>query len=417
MIRPPFHPTPQQRAVGRNLGFDLFAAVGIGVTTAVVTALLPTIARRGGLEPIGIAALVAAPFVGNLLGAFAGRFGPRTTGQLALLRGVGAVALLTLLLVPTPPVMILASLVFWISLSFGSPFHLRLWTVMYPARLVGRMVGIIGMGRAAASGLAAFGGGVLADRLGGPNAVAAAGVVGLLAAVGYVGLRARTAERPPTFSARESIAVLRGLPVLGRITLAQAFYGGGLIAASPLFALVHVDRLDLTLSDVGIIGVLAAMSTTASFLVWGSVADRFGSLVVIRLGSVAGLVSLLLYAVAPNVAFLWGAALFTGIATAAIDLGFASAMSEFAPLAARAPASAGLNAVTGARGIFAAFLMSALLQVGLVNVTTGLLLCAATTALGVVMYTRLRPDPVVQIETALEQVAVPAGALVASEAV
>ena len=53
-------------------------AVGVGVTLAVVTSLLPTIARRGGLEPIGLAALGAAPFVANLLGAFAGRFGPRT---------------------------------------------------------------------------------------------------------------------------------------------------------------------------------------------------------------------------------------------------------------------------------------------------------------------------------------------------
>lgn len=415
MIRPPFHPTPQQRAVGRNLSFDLVAAIGIGVTTAMVTALLPTIARRGGLEPIGIAALVAAPFVGNLLGAFAGRFGPRTTGQLALLRAVGAAALLTLLLLPTPPVMIVASLVFWISLSFGSPYHLRLWTVMYPARLVGRIVGVIGMGRAAASGLAAFGGGVLADRLGGPNAVAIAGVVGLLAAVGYVGLRTRVAERPPTYSARESITVLRGLPVLGRITVAQAFYGGGLIAASPLFALVHVDRLDLALADVGVIGVLAAMSTTASFLVWGSVSDRFGSLMVIRLGSVAGLVSLLAYAVAPNVAFLWVAAIFTGIATASIDLGFASAMSEFAPLSARAPASAALNAVTGARGIFAAFLMSVLLQIGLVDVTTGLLLCAVATAVGVVMYARLRAEPIGEPGRAAEPAATSVGQLVAPE--
>ena len=45
---------------------------------------------------------------------------------------------------------------------------------------------------------------------------------------------------------------------------------------------------------------------------------------------------------------------------------------------------AGWNAITGARGIVAAFLMSALLQLGLVDVTTGLLLCAASSAVGVV---------------------------------
>ena len=76
---PAIDPTRHARArVGRNLALDLLVAVGVGVTLAVVTTLLPTIARRGGLEPIGLAALGAAPFVANLLGAFAGRFGPRT---------------------------------------------------------------------------------------------------------------------------------------------------------------------------------------------------------------------------------------------------------------------------------------------------------------------------------------------------
>jgi hypothetical protein len=49
---------------------------------------------------------------------------------------------------------------------------------------------------------------------------------------------------------------------------------------------------------------------------------------------------------------------------------------------------AGWNAITGARGIAAAFLMSALLQLGLVDVRTGLLLCAATSGVGVLLFVR-----------------------------
>ncbi|MEX1172154.1 MAG: MFS transporter [Chloroflexota bacterium] len=389
------HPTPNQRAVVRNLAFDLVAAVGLGVTLAMVTALLPTIARRGGLEPIGLAALAAAPFVANLLGAFAGRFGPRTPAQLALLRGVGAASLLLLFVAPTPPVMIAVTLVFWLSLSFGSPFHLRLWSVIYPARVVGRMVGVIGTGRAAATAIAAFGGGLLADRLGGPEAVAIAGVVGLACAGAYAGLRAKSAERSPAFSARDSIRALRDLPILSRITVAQGFYGGGLIAATPLFALVYVDRLDLSLADVGVIGILTAMSTTVAFLIWGAVSDRLGSLVVLRIGTAVGLVGISLVVMAGDVRILWVAAIATGTANAAIDLGFAALMTEHAPLSTRAAASAGLNAITGARGIFAAFFMSALLQVGIVDVTSGLLLAAVTTGVGVALFLRIRPDAAV----------------------
>jgi MFS family permease len=408
---PSFNPSPSRRALGRNLALDLVAATGVGVSMALVTALLPTIARRGGLEPLGLSALAAAPFVANLLSAFAGRFGPRSSAQLAMIRGIGAASLLLVFVVPIAPVMIAVAFVFWMSLSFGGPFHLRLWGAMYPARLVGRVVGVIGMGRAAAGALAAFGGGVVADRLGGPSAVAIAGAVGVACALAYAGLRARSAERPPSYSARGSIRALRERPMLGKVALAQGFYGGGLIAAVPLYAIVHVDRLDLRLSDVGVIGIMAAVATTISFPIWGAVADRHGGLWALRLGSSLGVVGLIGYALAPDVAVLWVMAVGYGAASAAVDVGIASIVSDQTPLASRAAAMAGWNAITGARGIAAAFLMSALLQLGIVNVTSGLLLCAIVSAVGVVLFARVRVtapefDPVPALRS------VPAGSTV-----
>ena len=183
------------------------------MTAALVTTLLPTIARRGGLEPIGLAALAAAPFVANLLGAFAGRVGPRSPRQLALIRAAGAASLLVL------------------AVFAGAPVHDR-GLVRLLAQPVARRpvppapVGLdvpgrgsaagssafLGSGRAAAAALAALAGGVLADRFGGETAVALAGLVGLVCAVAYAGLRAPDAERPPSFSARDSFRALRDEP-------------------------------------------------------------------------------------------------------------------------------------------------------------------------------------------------------------
>jgi DHA1 family inner membrane transport protein len=395
VLRPSFRSsTPQLRAVGRNLALDTVASVGVGVTVALVTTLLPTIARRGGLDPIGLAALAAAPFVANLLGAFAGRVGPRSRRQLALMRAAGAASLLVLGVVSAAPVMIAVSVVFWLSLALSGPYYLRLWGTMYPSRVLGRVVGFLGSGRAAASALAALAGGVLADQIGGETAVALAGLVGLACALAYVGLRSPDTERPPTYSARDSLRALRERPVLSRIAMAQGFYGGGLIAAVPLYAIVNVDRLDLSLSDVGIIGILTAGATTLSFLVWGAVADRRGPLVAMRLGSAFGLAALVAYALAPNVAVLWVAAVAAGAGSASIDVGIASVVSDHTPLASRAAAMAGWNAITGARGIVAAFAMSIALQLGWVSVTVGLLLCAGVSAIGVVMYMRASTDEV-----------------------
>ena len=409
MLRPSMFNSATRRPIGRNLALDLVVAVGMGVTLALVNAILPTVARRGGLEPLGLSALAAAPFIANLLGAFVGRLGPRSASQLALTRGLGAASLLVLFVVTTPPVMVAVAIVFWLSLSFGGPFHLRLWGAMYPARLRGRVVGVLGMGRAAAGALAAFGGGVLADRIGGERAVAVAGVIGVVCAVGYVGLRAATAEQPVPFSARDSVRALRERPFLGRIALAQGFYGGGLIAAAPLYALVHVDRLDLTLSDVGVIGILAAVATTVAFPIWGVVADRHGALTTLRLGSAIGLLSLVGYALAPSVVVLWAAAVAAGIGSASIDTGIAAAVSDHTPLSSRAAAMAGWNALTGARGIVAAFLMSALLQLGIVDVRAGLLVCAATSGVGVLLFVRAGRQAVGRAERA----PIPDGAAVA----
>jgi len=393
VFRPSVLNSASRRAIGRNLALDLVAGVGVGITMALVNAILPTVARRGGLEPLGLSALAAAPYVANLLGAFAGRFGARSTAQLALIRIGGSASLLVLFLLPPAPVMVAMAIAFWLSISFGGPFHLRLWGAMYPARLRGRVVGVIGMGRAAAGALAAFGGGVLADRIGGERAVAVAGVLGVACALGYVGFRAANAERAMPFSARESVQALRERPFLGRIALAQGFYGGGLIAAAPLFALVHVDRLNLKLSDVGVIGILAALATTVAFPMWGVVADRRGAVTVLRLGSAIGLIALVAYALAPSIAVLWIAAVAAGIGSASIDTGIAAAVSDHTPLASRAAAMAGWNALTGARGIAAAFVMSALLQFGLVDVTSGLLLCAAISATGVALFARAGRAP------------------------
>ena len=386
MRRPTRESIEGLRPISRNLSLDLIAAIGYGVSGALVSSLLPTIARRGGLEPLGLAALAAAPFLTNLLSVFAGRLGPQSTRQFALLRGIGAGSLVALVFVPGAAVIVAVAFVFWISVSFSSPFQLRLWGATYPARMRGRVVGFLGTGRAAAAAMAALLGGILADRLGGPTAVALAGIVGAACALAYAGFRPSAAAAPLAYSARESIRAMRARPMLQRVALAQGFFGGGFIAAGPLFALVYVDRLDLSLSDVGVIGVMSAAATTVSFLAWGAVADRFDGLAAMRYGSLVGLAGLIGYAVAPGLAVLLIAALAIGVSNSSIEVGVAGVISDHTPLVSRASAMSGWNAITGARGLVAPFLMSALVQFGIVTVTTGLLLCAVASATGVALF-------------------------------
>jgi MFS family permease len=261
---------------------------------------------------------------------------------------------------------------------------------MYPSRLRGRVVGAVGTGRAAAAAIAALVAGVLADRLGGTTVIALGALIGVATAAAYAGLRVPPTAPPPRFSPREAVRILKARPVLQRIVIAQGFYGGGLIAAAPLYALVYIDRLGMSLTEVGIVGILAAGATTVSYYAWGAAADRFGPILLLRAGSVLGLVSLVAVAVTPTVLVLWPATILAGAASAAIDLGINTTISDETDLRDRAGALAGWNTVTGARGLAAPFLAAGLVQLGVLGVTGALLACAGVAAIGVVLFARVQ---------------------------
>ncbi len=138
-----------------------------------------------------------------------------------------------------------------------------------------------------------------------------------------------------------------------------------------------------------------------SFLIWGAVSDRVDVLAPMRFGSIIGLGGLFAYAVAPNVALVWLASIAIGTANSSIEIGVAGVISAETPLATRAAAMSGWNAITGARGLVAPFVMSALVQVGLISVTVALLGCAAASALGVALFwwasDRARSEPALQM--------------------
>lgn len=382
--------------VRRYLPFDVLAGIGIGVGSAMVLTLLPTAARREAVAPLGLAALACAPFVTNLVSAFTGRVGVRSTTGLAAFRIAGVGASVLLLVLPVAVAMIPVALLFWLSLSLAGPFHVRLWGQVYPPRVLGRAIGIMGAARAGAMALAALVGGLLADRVGGPPAMAVGGIVGAVCCLGYLGLPRISLGDDPAYTARGAVGVLLERPVLRRMAIAHFFYGSGVVAAVPLFALVHVDRLGLSLGDVGIVGIAGAVAMTLAFPVMGLLTDRFGGMWAMRVGTCLGLIGVLGYALAPGVAVLWGASAAFGAGSAALDTGVVAVLSAETPLESRAAALAGWNASTAAWGIAAPFTMTFAIQAGVVSLTAGLLLCTGIAALGVLLYlgvtpTRLRP--------------------------
>ena len=379
-------PSLETRWLRRNLSLDVLASVGIGVTIAMVVSLLPSIAREAGMAPIVLALLAAVPFIANLLSAFGSRLSARSTLQLGLMRVLGAALILLVAFMPTAPVVVLVVFAFWLSLALGGPFHVRLWGQIYPAHARGRVLGLFGSARSAAVAIAAFAGGMLADSIGGFQAVAVMGTIGVVCITGYFGLRSSTNPILPSYTARSSFRVLLSNPVLRRVVVAHSFYGAGVVAAVPLFAMVHVDRLGLSMAQVGFIGVIGALVTTVSYPIWGVMVDRIGSLSALRLGTFLGLLAVVGYTIAPSPILLWVAAAAMGAAGAATDTAIVAILAEETSLEERGPALAGWNGTTGIWGIAAPLTMSLLVGAGILTVSAGLAIAAITTAMGVAMY-------------------------------
>lgn len=386
-------PSIIQPGVRRNLALDSVLAVGGGITLAVISGLLPSIARQAGLLPVGIALLAAAPYLGNLLSGLSGRIGPQGTRGLAGLRLTGALLLVAVAFAPNPMLIVLAVGLFWLAWAFGVPYQSRLWGAMYPADVRGRVIGMLGTAKAAAAGVAALSVGIIADRLGASLALSLAGALGAGCALAALGLRSSAPLPVRSFSPREAVGALTSRPALRRIVLAQGFLGGGQIAAAPLYALVYVDRLQLTLADVGLIAVLTAIATTTSYVAWGALADRHGPMLALRSSAALGVLSLALYALAPDVRLLWPAAVAAGLSNAAIDVGLQGALTVHTTLEDRAAAMAGWNTLTGGRGVLMPLLATALVQAGLVDLATALLLCLVPAVVGLILYLD-RPRPV-----------------------
>jgi len=380
---------PRPSTLQRNLALDLSSAAGLGTTMAIVAVLLPSVARREGLDSMGLAALAALPFLASIITLFAGRFSPRTPGRLAILRAAGALGLLAVLIAPHPLLIAVATFGFWISFALGAPLQQRIWSTVYPSEDRGRLLGYVGTGRFAAGTIALLAITLAATTTGWAPIIAVVAAAGAISSLAVSRISVPGIERGQRFSAMGSIRSVTSQPTLRRIAVAQLLFGGGLVAAPALVALVHIDRLGLDIEHIALAGLISYASTTATIGLWGRIAGHTGPLLTISAGTIIGAASLAVFAFAPNFPSVILATLLLGTTMAAINASWPLLIADHAAPDDQAAVAAGMNSIMGLRGLIVPFVVMAPVQAGLVDETGGLLICLGATAAGAVMYARL----------------------------
>ena len=391
-FRPDTYPAvslPRPSTLARNLSLDLSSAIGLGTTMAIVSVLLPSVARREGLDPMGLAALAALPFLATLLTMFAGRIGPRSPARLAILRSVGALGLLLVLVAPHPVLIALATFVFWISFALGAPLQQRIWATIYPSEDRGRLLGLVGTGRFAAGTLALLAITIAASADGWVPIVAGVAAIGAISSLAVGRMEVPGVDSGQRFSAKGSLRAVVGTPMVRRIAGAQLLFGAGVMAAPAFIAMVHVDRLGLSIGDIALAGLLSYGSTAATIGIWGRIAGRVGAMSTISAGTLLGAVALGVFAFAPSFAAVVMATVILGTSNAAVNASWPLLIADHSREGEQAAVAAGLNSIMGLRGLIVPFVLMAPVNAGLIDETGGLLLCLLVAGVGVLLYGRI----------------------------
>ncbi|MEZ4660619.1 MAG: MFS transporter [Caldilineaceae bacterium] len=170
-----------------------------------------------------------------------------------------------------------------VSEAFPSPGYVRILQSIYPDDVRGKMMSLVRMGRILSMVAVAPLAGWALDRWGYqalfPVGHADGDAVGLLFARLEV-------NEPPLAPRRRTLSELRQIlredKRFSYFLTAFSVYGTGTLMSWTLYPLVQVDRLGLSYSDLGWLGLVQSLFWFLSYAFWGRIVDRAGGVAVLR---------------------------------------------------------------------------------------------------------------------------------------
>lgn len=352
---------PLPADVRRNMWVELMASLAYGPFYAVML-FIPVVLQRLGATPDEVALYQAESYVGFALSAFSVMLLPRR-GILIFLGVIwvaGRAAYLFTPLLPSVTGLLVLSFIFWLSDSFPSPGYVRVVQQVYPARVRARTMSVVRLGMGV--GMLAFTplAGWLLDTIGHAALFPMAGVFGIVAALIFMRIRmpAGSEDTPNAVAAPAApgLSSVRMLGLLGRnkafllYVLSIAAFGlAGLIPIA-FYPAVLVNRLQLTYTDVSLLGLAQSLVWLASYVVWGRWMDRLGGVRTLQIVYLSLMLYPLCHWFAQDAWWLLPAYIASGLANAGVDLAFTNVTIDLADPERVAEYAAIQRTVIGIRG-------------------------------------------------------------------
>lgn len=347
-----------------NVRIDFIAATLYGAFGGLTVPFLTVMGRRLGASALGVSLLVAAPAIVLLLSFWVvNLIRPLHPVRLVLwFHLVGRMMFLLMPVVDTAGAYVALIILYHAIGSIGQLGYAQVMRAVYPADLRGRIMALVRIGMAMAWVAGSLIGGRLMQVIDFRWVFAGAGVLGMGSAIVF-----RRVQLPAVFEEPERVDLRRTWQILTSDRAFRRFltgffvfgFGGWLIG--PAVPILLVDELRATSLQVGLLGAVTSGMWLLSYYAWGRTIDRRTATVALRIVFVIGTATPLIYLLAPNAWVVLLAGITDGLASAGIDLGWLTAVLDYAPAGLVPHYIAIFNTSVGIRASTAPFLAGALI--------------------------------------------------------
>jgi len=361
------------KEVRRNMHIEVISSVAYGIFYACIIPFIPVVLRRAGATPEMIALYASLQFLGSIT----------TSLSLVLMRRrrtfnviitcwllARSLFLITALVQGSVPLIVLGS-IYWLLEGFVIPGYTRVVQKLYPDEVRGKVMSTVRMGQVAAILLVTPLAGWALDHIGYRTLFPVASLVGIGSVLLFMRMRLDEGLLPPRQSKAltELVQIVRNDRRFGIYLLSFALLGVGTMLSWPLYPLVQVDRLHLSYSQIGLLGLVESCMWLISYLVWGRYLDGRGGVAVMRAVCAVSMITPLSYMIAWSGWLLIPASLARGIVMGGFELGRINAGIQLASRERITEYAVVQSTVVGLRGIFGPQISVALLGAGFSDVT------------------------------------------------
>ncbi len=355
-------------AVRRFMHIELSMSLAYGIFYACIIPFTQVVLRRLGASVDMLALYTALLFVGSVFTSFSiVIMRRRRTINIIVFCWLLGRSLFLLTAFVTGAVQLMAvGIVFWLLEAFVIPAYTRVIQKIYPESGRGKVMSTVRMGRVSMILLVTPLAGWAMDQVGYRVLFPIGALFGILATFLFTRIDFDEGELPPrkTKAFSDLWQIVRTDRNFAVYLVGYSLFGLGGLLSWPLYPVVQVDRLQLSYSDIGLLGLVESVTWLFSYLLWGRTIDKRGGLFVVRAISVISIVTPVTYMFAQNIWMLLPSAIARGLGMAGFELGRISAGIQLADPDRVTEYAAIQSTIVGLRGLVAPVVTVVLLRMG-----------------------------------------------------